>query len=66
VFVPVGGGYDSTAAEDEGVLMGFVYDTETDRTDLTILDAGSLETVAEVHLPVRVPNGFHGNWAPTG
>jgi carotenoid cleavage dioxygenase len=66
VFVPEGGGYDSTAGEDEGVLMGFVYDTDTNRSDLTILDAATLETVAEVHLPVRVPNGFHGNWAPAG
>ncbi len=66
VFVPAGGSYDSTADEDQGVLMGFVYDTETDRSDLTILDAGTLETVAEVHLPTRVPNGFHGNWAPAG
>ena len=38
----------------------------TDTSDLVLLDAGSLETVAEVHLPVRVPHGFHGNWIPTG
>ncbi|GAA4616732.1 carotenoid oxygenase family protein [Actinoallomurus liliacearum] len=53
------------AAEDDGVLMGFVYDPATDRTDLMLLDAGSLETVAAVHLPTRVPAGFHGNWVPT-
>ncbi|MCM6776764.1 carotenoid oxygenase family protein [Nocardia sp. CDC159] len=53
------------AAEDEGVLMGFVYDSGSDTTDLAILDAGTLEDVARVHLPVRVPAGFHGNWVPT-
>ncbi|MBK0869875.1 carotenoid oxygenase family protein [Saccharopolyspora sp. HNM0986] len=54
------------AAEDDGVLMGFAYDRAAARSDLMILDAASLETVAAVHLPVRVPNGFHGNWVPTG
>ncbi|GAB4585304.1 carotenoid oxygenase family protein [Nocardia sp. IFM 10818] len=52
------------AAEDEGVLMGFVYDAGTDRSDLAILDAGTLDTVASIHLPHRVPAGFHGNWVP--
>jgi carotenoid cleavage dioxygenase len=60
VFVPD----HADAAEDDGVLMGFVYDPGTRRSDLTLLDAGSLETVAAIHLPDRVPNGFHGNWAP--
>jgi carotenoid cleavage dioxygenase len=62
VFVPSSAG----AAEDDGVLMGFVFDAETDRSDLTLLDAGTLETVASIHLPDRVPHGFHGNWVPTG
>jgi carotenoid cleavage dioxygenase len=53
------------AAEDNGVLMGLVYDKAESRSDLMILDAASLETVATVHLPVRIPNGFHGNWVPT-
>jgi carotenoid cleavage oxygenase len=45
--------------------MGFLYDASTDRSDLTILDAANLETIAAIHLPDRVPYGFHGNWAPT-
>jgi carotenoid cleavage dioxygenase len=52
------------AGEDEGVLMGFVYDAPTDRSELAILDAGTLETVASIALPHRVPAGFHGNWVP--
>ncbi len=52
------------AAEDDGVLMGFVYDKASDRSDLALLDAATLETVARIHLPTRVPAGFHGNWVP--
>ena len=53
------------AAEDDGVVMGFVYDRSTDRSDLVLLDGQTMETVAAVHLPVRVPHGFHGNWVPS-
>jgi carotenoid cleavage dioxygenase len=60
VFVPAG----PDAAEDEGVLMGFVHDDESGQTDLALIDATTLEDVAQVHLPVRVPYGFHGNWIP--
>lgn len=60
VFVPSA----ADAAEDDGVLMGFVYDHATDRSDLIMLDAQTLQHRAAVHLPARVPNGFHGNWLP--
>ena len=45
--------------------MGFVYDRSTDRSDLVLLDGQTMETIATVHLPARVPHGFHGNWVPT-
>jgi carotenoid cleavage dioxygenase len=60
VFVPE----RPDASEDEGIVMGFVYDGDSDRSDLVLLDAGTLDTVAEIHLPVRVPYGFHGSWVP--
>ena len=60
VFVPS----SPDAAEDDGVLMGFVHDGATGADRLELLDAASLESVAQVHLPVRVPHGFHGNWLP--
>jgi carotenoid cleavage dioxygenase len=46
--------------------MTFVYDAATDRSDLVILDADQLAQppVAIIHLPRRVPSGFHGNWLP--
>lgn len=51
-------------AEDDGVLMGYGYHRGRDEGQLLLLDAQTLETVATVHLPQRVPMGFHGNWAP--
>ena len=46
--------------------MTLVYDATTDRSDLVILHAQDFtgEPVATVHLPQRVPFGFHGNWVP--
>lgn len=46
--------------------MTYVYDDTTDRSDLVILDADHLSAppVVTVHLPRRVPTGFHGNWLP--
>jgi carotenoid cleavage dioxygenase len=54
----------SSAGEDEGYALGFVYDRARDASDLVILDAGDVqaEPVAVVHLPRRVPHGFHGSW----
>ena len=60
VFVPA----RRDAPEDHGILMGYVYDGGRDASDLVLVDAATLDTVASVHLPVRVPNGFHGNWMP--
>ncbi|KUI17064.1 carotenoid oxygenase [Mycolicibacterium acapulense] len=53
------------AAEDDGVLMGYVYDRRTDRSELALLDAQTSEDVATIRLPRRVPAGFHGNWVPS-
>ena len=62
VFIP----RSRDAAEDDGWLLSFVYDENTDRSDLVILHAQEFEgdPVATVHLPQRVPFGFHGNWVP--
>ncbi|MGA2392720.1 MAG: carotenoid oxygenase family protein [Candidatus Lustribacter sp.] len=60
VFVP------GAAGEDAGWMMGYVYDAARDGSDLVVLDAANIAAppVAVVHLPVRVPLGFHGNWIP--
>ena len=53
-------------AEDDGWLLNFVFDRGTASSELQILDARDMaaEPVARVHLPRRVPFGFHGNWMP--
>ncbi len=55
---------DAAAGEDEGWVIGFVYDAAEDSSDLVILDgsAPGTDPVARVHLPQRVPFGFHGSW----
>ncbi|MDA0339725.1 MAG: carotenoid oxygenase family protein, partial [Proteobacteria bacterium] len=52
-------------SEDDGYLMTYVYDANTDCSQLVIMDAASMdnEPVATVDLP-RVPSGFHGSWIP--
>jgi carotenoid cleavage dioxygenase len=57
-FVPRSG----ASAEDDGWLLSVVHDETVDRSELVVLDAADLTTVARVHLPRRVPYGFHGNW----
>jgi carotenoid cleavage dioxygenase-like enzyme len=69
LFVPRSDGADggaSPAGEDDGWVMSYVYDAGTDRSDVVILDARDFagDPVATIHLPVRVPFGFHGSWIP--
>ena len=60
VFVP----HPGATIEDDGVLMGYGFHRGRDEGQLLILDAHTLEVAATVHLPQRVPMGFHGNWLP--
>lgn len=60
VFVP----RDIDADEDDGYVMAYVYDARRGTSDVDILHAQSFTDgpIATIHLPVRVPYGFHGNW----
>lgn len=63
VFIPS----SENAAELQGYLMSIAYDMDTDRSELRIISAEDIsgDPVARIHLPVRVPFGFHGNWVPS-
>jgi carotenoid cleavage dioxygenase-like enzyme len=54
------------AAEDDGFVMAFVHNPERGSSDLVILAAQDFsgDPVATIHLPARVPLGFHGSWIP--
>lgn len=62
IFIPA----SDSAGEDEGYLVGFVWDRARNGSDLVIHDAQSMSSdpVARVKLPYRVPFGFHGLWVP--
>lgn len=64
VFAPA----HAAAAEDEGWLIGLVINEADQTTDLVILDTRDFEGApcAMVHIPHRIPPGFHGNWLPEG
>jgi len=62
VFVPRA----PDAEEDDGWVLAYTYDRATDGSDVVILNARDFAAgpVATIHLPGRVPFGFHGNWVP--
>ncbi len=55
---------EGAQSEDEGYLLSLVYNQATNKSDLIILNAEEPKSgpLATVHLPQRVPFGFHGEW----
>lgn len=51
------------SAEDDGWLLTFVGDKSSGTSALVVLDAHDLDEVTRVHIPHRIPSGFHGSWA---
>jgi len=62
VFIPT----ENQKSEDEGYLLFYAYNKESNKSDLVIFDAQSIKSGprAAVKLPQRVPFGFHGSWVP--
>ncbi|MEA5532995.1 carotenoid oxygenase family protein [Crocosphaera sp. XPORK-15E] len=59
-FIP----HPNKSGELDGYVVTFVYNENTNTSDLLIIDPANFEKepIATIHLPVRVPSGFHGNW----
>ncbi|MFJ6084753.1 carotenoid oxygenase family protein [Streptomyces sp. NPDC092369] len=62
VFVPRRG----AKAEDDGYAIAYAHNPDRGAADLVILAAQDFtgEPLARIHLPGRVPLGFHGSWIP--
>jgi len=56
LFVPTRDGVD----EDDGYLIDLLMDDT--RADMLVIDAKTMEEVARLHLPTRVPFGVHACW----
>jgi carotenoid cleavage dioxygenase-like enzyme len=60
VFAPA----SPDGSEDDGYVMAFVHNPDRGAADLVIIAAQDFtgEPVARIHLPARIPLGFHGSW----
>jgi YD repeat-containing protein len=52
--------------EDDGWVMAYAWDARENTSAVVIIDANEFKAppLATIHLPQRVPFGFHGNWIP--
>lgn len=59
VFVPTG-----TPGQNRGYLLNIIYDSHSRHSYLGIFDAAKPDKrpLCEVHVPHRIPYGFHGAW----
>ena len=55
---------DDAFAEDDGYLVGFMWDDMKQASFVTVFDATDIAQgpVARIRLPQRVPNGFQATW----
>ena len=60
LFVPFpeGGG-----AEDDGWLLGYVFNAATGLSEVAVLDARSMDLVCTLKLRHHIPYGLHGQFA---
>ncbi len=63
---PVFAATPDDTGEDAGWVLSVVYHPARDASDVIIIDATNFAAppVATIHLPRRVPHGFHGAWIP--
>jgi carotenoid cleavage dioxygenase len=66
VFIPRTTDAVTSDNEDDGYVMALRQNLDRGTSELAIFDSQGFtdDPIAVIHLPVRVPNGFHGNWMP--
>ena len=54
----------NSQSEDDGYVVGFIHDETDNHAECWIIDAQKFSDgpVARVHIPTRVPYGFHAHW----
>ncbi len=59
---------DNPRSEDHGYVITFAWNTRTERQELQVFDAQTIERgpVARIALPRHVPVGFHACWMKAG
>ncbi len=60
IFIPK----PKATREDDGWLITIVYNAKRHASDVVILDATNLATVAGLELKHHIPYGLHGSWTP--
>lgn len=50
------------SAEDDGWVLGLVWNGARSASDLVVLDAASMGEEAVLELPLAIPHGLHGSW----
>jgi carotenoid cleavage dioxygenase-like enzyme len=67
---PDGGGSSGDgsggSSEDDGVLVGMVFDTGAQQSSFVVVDAKTMLTLASAPLPFRVSWPLHGTFLPAG
>jgi all-trans-8'-apo-beta-carotenal 15,15'-oxygenase len=53
-----------TGAEDEGWIVGLIFDGEKAKSAIVVLDARTMQQVARLNLKHHVPYGLHGTFTP--
>ena len=61
-FVPRNNGDNNVNDDDDGYLLTCAYNTKESHTDLVVIDAKSMESVATMRYDALLPLGFHCGW----
>jgi all-trans-8'-apo-beta-carotenal 15,15'-oxygenase len=49
-------------AEDDGWVLGLLWNGARRASDLVVLDAATMQEQALLELPLPIPHGLHGSW----